>query len=294
MHLFLNNRLRSASEHNSKCAAATTLVTRALADLDPNDCGLTMSDDESQAGRNAGGIQAQPQTPTVSTVTLKLPPFWPADPHVWFAQVEAQFDTRNITSQKTKYHHVISSLSPDIASEVRDIINTPPANNQYKALKETLIERTTASQQLRLQQLLQGEQLGDRKLSQMLRRMVQLLGDQASENTSVFLKELFLQRLPSNIRMIIASTPGNNTIQNLATLANKIVEVTGITPAPPPINTVSDPDGQLIAELARLREEVVSRSQTPPLFDIWTAGRESGALALKLSFRELPEVGSGY
>ena len=39
---------------------------------------------------------------------------------------------------------------------------------------------------------------------------------------------------------------------------------------------------------------LVSRSQTPPLFDIWTAGRESGALALKLSFRELPEVGSGY
>ena len=90
----------------------------------------------------------------------------------------------------------------------------------------------------------------------MLCHMVQLLGDQASEHTSVFLKELFLQRLPSNIRMILASTPGNNTIQDLATLADKIVEVTGITPAPPPINTVSDPDGQLIAELARLKEEV--------------------------------------
>ena len=72
----------------------------------------------------------------------------------------------------------------------------------------------------------------------------------------MFLKELFLQRLPSYIRMILASTPGNNTIQDLATLADKIVEVTGITPAPPPINTVSNPDGQLIAELVRLKEEV--------------------------------------
>ena len=138
---------------------------------------------------------------------------------------------------------MISSLSPDIASEVRDIIITPPANNQYKALQETLIEGTAASQQLRLQQLLQGEQLGDRKPSQMVRRMVQFLGDQASEHTSVFLKELFLKRLPSNIRMILASTPDNNTLQDLATLADKIVEVTGITPAPLPINTVSDPDG---------------------------------------------------
>ena len=95
-----------------------------------------------------------------------------------------------------------------------------------------------ASQQLRLQQLLQGEQLGDRKPSQLLRRMVQLLGDQASEHTSVFLKELFLQRLPPNVTMILASTPGNNTVQDLATLANKIMEVTGNV-SPSPINTVS-------------------------------------------------------
>ena len=100
------------------------LVTQTLADLESNDHGLTMSDDESQLL----GMQVVPK------LSLKLLPshlshtqassFWPADPHVRFAQVEAQFDTRNITSQKTKYHHVISSHSPDIALEVRDIIIT--------------------------------------------------------------------------------------------------------------------------------------------------------------------------
>ena len=216
-----------------------------------------MSDDESQTGGNTGATQAQHQVPVVSSVALKLPPFWPADPHVWFAQVEAQFDTRNVTLQKTKYHYVISSLLPDVASEVRDLIITPPATNQYKDLKKTLIERTAASQQQWLQQLLQGEQLGDRKPSQLLRHMVQLLGDQASEHTSVFLKELFLQRLPSNVRIILASTPGNNTLQDIATLAEKTMEITGNVP-PPPINTVSAPDGQLVAELTKLREEVAN------------------------------------
>jgi len=51
---------------------------------------------------------------TVAAVNMKLPPFWPTNPEVWFAQVEVQFTTTGITAQKTRLDYIITSLSPSL------------------------------------------------------------------------------------------------------------------------------------------------------------------------------------
>ena len=125
---------------------------------------------------------------------------------VLFAQVEAQFTTRGITSQKTRF------ISPEFAMEVRDLLLKPPAAHPYDTLKTELIKRTAASKQIKLQQLISGEELGDRKQpTQLLRRMQQLLGDElgTADDPNSFLREPFLQRLPANVRMVLASADGS-------------------------------------------------------------------------------------
>ena len=74
-------------------------------------------------------------------------------------------------SQNTKFAYVISSLSSEIAQEIRDLILSPPANCLYSTLKTEIIRHTSFSEQQRLQQLLISEELGDKKPSQFLRKL---------------------------------------------------------------------------------------------------------------------------
>ncbi|XP_038066698.1 uncharacterized protein LOC119736759 [Patiria miniata] len=196
----------------------------------------------------------------MTAVSIKLPPYWPADPYVWFAQVEAQFTTRHITSEATKYAYIVSALTPEIAQEVRDLLLAPPAENPYKTLREELIKRTSATEQKRLQQLLNDEVLGDRKPTQLLRHMRQLLGERVLEES--ILRQLFLQRLPPNVQMVLASTGESVKLEPLAELADKIMDV-AFQQQPVKVNSVAPVTSACtpampapLTELELLRKEI--------------------------------------
>ena len=195
----------------------------------------------------------------IAAVNIKLPPFWPSDPEVWFAQVEAQFTTRGITVERTKFDHIVAALSPDTAMEVRDLILTPPASAPYTTLKKVLIKRTAGSHQQRLQKLLNEVELGDRKPSQLLRRMRQLWTSDDTDN--VVLRELFIQRLPSNVRMVLAPSGSSVSLDNLAEMADRIMEVT--TPTVAAMHSPPTPPSEvevLRSHIRDLQEQVKSLS----------------------------------
>ena len=114
---------------------------------------------------------------------------------------------------------------------------SPPTDQPYTQLKDELIKHTSGSEQKRLHLLLTAKQLGDKKTSQLLRKMQQLLGENKLEES--ILKQLFLKCLPSNIQLILASTSEAVNITQLADLADKIVEAS--EPAASAMSAVSAP-----------------------------------------------------
>jgi hypothetical protein len=52
---------------------------------------------------------------------------------VWFAQAEVQFSLAGITSEKTKFLHVLLQLDHRYAAEMEDIIS-PPERDPYTML----------------------------------------------------------------------------------------------------------------------------------------------------------------
>ncbi|XP_076239917.1 uncharacterized protein LOC143182645 [Calliopsis andreniformis] len=96
-------------------------------------------------------------TPEVNRVGIRVPPFWPEQPVVWFHQIEAQFALNRATADTTKFYYVMSQLEPKYALEVQDIFTDPPETEKYETLKRELVQRLSTSQGKRIRQLLEQE-----------------------------------------------------------------------------------------------------------------------------------------
>lgn len=176
--------------------------------------------DQPSPGGHPGG--SLPVGSPTDVSALHFPPYCLQDPALWSAQIVPQFEARHITTQSSKFAHVVSALPMAVATEVRELIMQPPTANPYDTLKRELLDRTTLSTRRRLQQLLTAEELGGQKPTQLLHRMRQLVGESSTDAT--FLQELFLQRLPTDIRLVLTAA-GELSLDELAKLADRIAEL---------------------------------------------------------------------
>ena len=90
-------------------------------------------------GHLAAGPLYNDDADWINAVGVKLPEFWQSKVRSWFAQAEAQFATRGISTSLTKYYYVIKALPESSIERIPELL-LPPAGDPYSVLKARLME----------------------------------------------------------------------------------------------------------------------------------------------------------
>ncbi|KRZ80178.1 hypothetical protein T10_4563 [Trichinella papuae] len=203
-------------------------------------------------------ISTEDKDPDNSTaaITLELPTFWPHCPRLWFAKAEAQFQLNQISASLTKYFYVISSLPESVAADVDDLLE-PVGNNPYEVLKCRLLECYCESDSDRFCAHTAPVVMEDVKPSRLLREMRRNCCAGIDPN-KWFFQQLFLQRLPLNIQMILKA----NTYANIEEMAKKADELVALN------NAISDENDSRVhaleQQIADLERQLRSMKKLSP------------------------------
>ncbi|KAK4876613.1 hypothetical protein RN001_009119 [Aquatica leii] len=137
---------------------------------------------------------------------------------LFHAELKAQPNNKEIYN--IKYYCVINNLEAPYASEVVEIIVSPPSADKYIKFKEELIARLSTSQEKKTKQLLEFEELGDRQPSQFLRHLRGLAGNTVPDK---FLRTIWSSRLPPYTQAIFA-TVSDQPLDATAKQADQVSE----------------------------------------------------------------------
>nr|VZI00018.1 unnamed protein product [Spirometra erinaceieuropaei] len=170
----------------------------------------------------------------------------------------ATFHSTKITRETDKFYKLVEAFPPTILSRVQTLLRDPPTDAPYTKLKAELLCLTSVSDRQRYHALVKEEALGDRKPSELLRRMRSQVGNMKINDK--FFKEMFLERLPTSVQTILASGSDDLEISKLAEMADRMMEVERLSS--PTIVQVSQPLNVSTSDLGELKTQIAQLSAT--------------------------------
>ena len=189
---------------------------------------------------------------SLTTVSIKLLPFWTDYPKVWFLQAEAQFSIKRVTTSLTKFHHCVAALPQDIATCLVYFIRNPTAD-PYTTLRGRLI------QSIRV--------LTDQRPSELMDKMLVLLPE--DEKPGFFFLGLFMDHLPVDICSHLL-TESIADPRRMATRADELWTVRGRVNA---VHAISSQDLRQMEDVSLVSRNSITgssssrtRSSSPDLF----------------------------
>jgi hypothetical protein len=146
---------------------------------------------------------------------IRLTDFWCDAPVAWFKSTEALFKLRGVTDENIKYSLLLTAFC-----KIKHLIgdnDDEPAADAYRQLKAALVSSHMLSNYQKVEMLAKVEPLGGRRPSDLLNDMLELCPK--GEESTFFFCYLFLQRLPREIRVLLA----DEDPANMRAVADKLM-----------------------------------------------------------------------
>ena len=164
---------------------------------------------------------------------FKLPAYEGEDAHTFLSLVDATFTAYEVQDEPKKLLLTMGALTPELRVTATKLFDLEP-ETRYEELKKLIIEKTKKPENQRIQQLLNGAEIGDRRPSDYLHYLRQLMGEKKEENGTI-LRTIFLNNLPAQMRPIVAATKAL-TLDDHAETADKIFDL--MKPSQQTINAI--------------------------------------------------------
>jgi hypothetical protein len=107
-------------------------------------------------------------------VFVKLPPFWPHSPALWFSQAECLFTVKQLTDEFQCYCHVVGALPHESLRLMENLVEAPPSASPYSAIKGRLLSSHQMTGNQRAEKLFNMPALGSRKPSDLMAAMLEI------------------------------------------------------------------------------------------------------------------------
>ncbi|GFU08702.1 transposon Tf2-9 polyprotein [Trichonephila clavipes] len=167
-----------------------------------------------------------------------------------------------ITDSRTEFNYIIAHLPPEAATIIRDVIMNPDPVEPYEKARTELIKRSGESSHQEIRKLLIGEELGDRRPSELLRVMRRRAESHSVPDNPML--ELFQQHLPTRVQSILAAI-SPLTLEKAAEVADRVMEVTPIAVSACSVSSDKNSiESHVLEEIKKLnlRIDEISRSRS--------------------------------
>lgn len=150
------------------------------------------------------------------------PPFVENHPNIWIIQLDLYFARAKISDETLRFQTAASLLPPHHVMEFIDMIRQPPAN-AYSKLCEALQARLGTTTEEKLRSLLESQELGDQRPTQLLRHMQEITSPYLKEGDSPLVRQIFLKAMPPAVAPFLQFLPADSSLETLAGTADRVI-----------------------------------------------------------------------